>query len=312
MVAKPTGAFAHFDLSSDIECELLATALELYLNGNRDNARSRNGIALLTEKQYTTVETIARQMDQSPLTNKIMQEYMEAITEPSESGSHSSFWAIAREIELYALEEALAPVGSDAYEAAVAAWNGDGPLRGGSPSPRARETVYSSYRPADPDVGSSKARSSTRHPANPIVGVREDRSPSSQPASSGAGAPDLQLPDFSSLRALFPNIPAPTSEYTSTKSASQHAPLLSLGDGPTPIPRQRASGLDGADDEDGDSRSEQIVYDAALARALQQSEMAKPGIPFSQPSLGEPAGAIKNVGYSSFKVSTKTNTNGRL
>jgi len=318
MVAKLTGVFAHFDLSSDIECELLATALELYLNGNRDIAGTRNGIAPLAEKQFTTVETIARHMDQSPLMSRIMQEYMQSIKNAPKSGPYGTSSAIAREIELYAVEEAMDTISSAAYEAAKVAWNDGAPLQGGNqscevhkidyssrqlpypgmldnPSTEVSEAGYSGSRTPNLETGVRDARSSKSRQGKRGVLVREVHLVGSQPASLGAGVSGLQLPDFSNLGALFPNILGEAVRHLSTGVATQYA--LPLGDGCVTLPKQSTSDLDGADDNGGDSHSKEITYDEDLTRALQQSEMAWPRIPPSQPSLEEPAGIFKNVGY---------------
>lgn len=52
MVAQSTGVFGHFNLDTNDECELLATALYLYLRNEKDSARYKNGIKVLSDAQF--------------------------------------------------------------------------------------------------------------------------------------------------------------------------------------------------------------------------------------------------------------------
>lgn len=325
MVAQDAGIFAHFDMSSDTDAELLATVLLLYLRGKKHMARDKNGIAPLTDGQVETVERILRQMEMSDLMKGFIMSFTKSIEAAPSQGV--SFSDVSQELACYAIEEALDPANVEAYTAAKHAWNDGIPLHQNSDGFEAHQPDPSRHESAQSDVGSGEVHPSARLPILPATGSVEKGSShrsqvplaagvrkagssppmaesssaaahrsgfsSHQPTKAIARVPAPRLPDFSSLRALFPHMPwniAHTERFEPQNGSSS-----ATGYGTASQPRLRASGLDGADDEVESWRSQQIEYDAKMARDL-QDQMAEPN--FSLGSSDEDdSRPIKRVRY---------------
>ena len=322
MAATAAGIFEHFNLSSNTDVQLLVTVLGLYLRGKKDLARNQNGISPLTNAQVATVERILGQMEYSPLMKTIILQFMESIEGPP--SKDISLSDIAQEIACYATEEALDPASKD-YAAATIAWNDCIPLHmdmegleahrpdsshGSDQSGVSPNEEHSTRLPIIPAIGAGKKGSSRRatvphatgvgNPSSsPLkgtsnAGTHGSRFPFHQPTRSHGKAPAPQLPDFTSIPALFPHMPWHLAGIPDL-FAPQNGSSSATSDWTAQQPRQRASRLDGANDEVEDWRSQQIEYDEKIARGLQNQMVQSDLSP--QASHKESARPVKRVRY---------------